>query len=304
MLKLSCLKERDKMKKIIKLIDWNIKDVIKMLIGSIMFCLAVNIFVVPNNLYTGGVLGIAQLIRSIIVDVFDFKISFDFSGILYYVMNIPLFFLAYKKLSKTFFVRTLLVISIQTVMLSLIPTTAVVDDVLTNVLVGGLLGGAGLGIVLSTGASTGGTDIVGLVLAKKNNQLSVGKLGLCVNVFTFSIAGILFGLETMIYSIVYSFVDSLTIDKMHEQNICSTALIFSKKNPKDINNYIKNELGRDFTYWDAKGGYDDSRTYIIYTAMSKYELVKLERKIKECDFNAFMVKSDGVGIKGEFEKQF
>ena len=304
MLKLSCLKERDKMKKIIKLIDWNIKDVIKMLIGSIMFCLAVNIFVVPNNLYTGGVLGIAQLIRSIIVDVFDFKISFDFSGILYYVMNIPLFFLAYKKLSKTFFVRTLLVISIQTVMLSLIPTTAVVDDVLTNVLVGGLLGGAGLGIVLSTGASTGGTDIVGLVLAKKNNQLSVGKLGLCVNVFTFSIAGILFGLETMIYSILYSFVDCLTIDKMHEQNICSTALIFSKKNPKDINNYIKNELGRDFTYWDAKGGYDDSRTYIIYTAMSKYELVKLERKIKECDFNAFMVKSDGVGIKGEFEKKF
>ena len=292
------------MKKIIKLIDWNIKDVIKMLIGSIMFCLAVNIFVVPNNLYTGGVLGIAQLIRSIIVDVFDFKMSFDFSGILYYVMNIPLFFLAYKKLSKTFFVRTLLVISIQTVMLSLIPTTAVVDDVLTNVLVGGLLGGAGLGIVLSTGASTGGTDIVGLVLAKKNNQLSVGKLGLCVNVFTFSIAGILFGLETMIYSILYSFVDSLTIDKMHEQNICSTALIFSKKNPKDINNYIKNELGRDFTYWDAKGGYDDSRTYIIYTAMSKYELVKLERKIKECDFNAFMVKSDGVGIKGEFEKKF
>ena len=292
------------MKKIIKLIDWNIKDVIKMLIGSIMFCLAVNIFVVPNNLYTGGVLGIAQLIRSIIVDVFDFKISFDFSGILYYVMNIPLFFLAYKKLSKTFFVRTLLVISIQTVMLSLIPTTAVVDDALTNVLVGGLLGGAGLGIVLSTGASTGGTDIVGLVLAKKNNQLSVGKLGLCVNVFTFSIAGILFGLETMIYSILYSFVDSLTIDKMHEQNICSTALIFSKKNPKDINNYIKNELGRDFTYWDAKGGYDDSRTYIIYTAMSKYELVKLERKIKECDFNAFMVKSDGVGIKGEFEKKF
>lgn len=292
------------MKKIIKLIDWNIKDVIKMLIGSIMFCLAVNIFVVPNNLYTGGVLGIAQLIRSIIVDVFNFKIGFDFSGILYYVMNIPLFFLAYKKLSKTFFVRTLLVISIQTVMLSLIPTTAVVDDALTNVLVGGLLGGAGLGIVLSTGASTGGTDIVGLVLAKKNNQLSVGKLGLCVNVFTFSIAGILFGLETMIYSILYSFVDSLTIDKMHEQNICSTALIFSKKNPKDINNYIKNELGRDFTYWDAKGGYDDSRTYIIYTAMSKYELVKLERKIKECDFNAFMVKSDGVGIKGEFEKKF
>ena len=292
------------MKKIINLLDWNLKDFIKMIIGSIMFCLAINIFIVPNDLYTGGVLGIAQLIRSIIIDVFNLNITFDFSGILYYLFNIPLFFIAYKNISKTFFMRTLLVTSIQTIMLSLIPTTPIVSDLLTNVLVGGLLGGTGLGIVLSCGASTGGTDIIGLMFAKKNNELSVGKLGLIINIFTYSVAGIMYGFEIMIYSIIYSYVDSLTIDKMHEQNICSTAFVFCKKNPKDINNYIKNELGRDFTYWDAKGGYDDSRTYIIYTALTKYELIKLERKIKECDFNAFMVKSEGVGIKGEFEKKF
>lgn len=292
------------MKKIIGLLEWNLKDFIKMIIGSLMFCMAVNIFIVPNELYTGGLLGISQLIRSIIIDVFNLNITFDFSGILYYCFNIPLFFIAYKSISKTFFIRTLLVTSIQTVMLSLIPTTPIVNDVLTNVLVGGLLGGTGLGIVLSCGASTGGTDIIGFIFAKKNNELSVGKLGLMINIVTFSVAGIMYGLPTMIYSIMYSFVDSLTIDKMHEQNICSTAFIFCKKNPKDINNYIKNELGRDFTYWDAKGGYDDSRTYIIYTALTKYELIKLERKIKECDFNAFMVKSEGVGIKGEFEKKF
>ena len=280
------------------------KDIIKTLIGSIIFCIAINIFIVPNNLYTGGVLGLAQLIRSIILDVFKVNIAFDFSGILYYIINIPLFFLAYKNLSKTFFFRTLIVISVQTVMLSLIPTTSIINDTLTNVLVGGLLAGSGLGIVLSCGASTGGSDIIGLVIAKKNNELSVGKIGLVLNIFIYTITGLMYGLQTMIYSIMYSFVDSLTIDKMHDQNICSTAFIFCKKNPKDINNYIKNELNRDFTYWDAKGGYDDSRTYIIYTALTKYELIKLERKIKECDFNAFMVKSEGVGIKGEFEKKF
>lgn len=292
------------MKSLIKVLNWNKKDIIKTLIGSIMFCIAINIFIVPNNLYTGGVLGLAQLIRSIILDVFKVNIAFDFSGILYYIINIPLFFLAYKNLSKTFFFRTLIVISVQTVMLSLIPTTSIINDTLTNVLVGGLLGGSGLGIVLSCGASTGGSDIIGLVIAKKNNELSVGKIGLILNVFIYTITGLMYGLEIMIYSIIYSFVDSLTIDKMHDQNICSTAFIFCKKNPKDINNYIKNELNRDFTYWDAKGGYDDSRTYIIYTALTKYELIKLERKIKECDFNAFMVKSEGVGIKGEFEKKF
>ena len=292
------------MKRIKELLNWTIKDVIKMLIGTLMFCIAINIFVVPNDLYTGGVLGLSQLIRSIVIDLFKLNITFDFSGLIYYLINIPLFIIAYKNLSKSFFFRTLIVISIQTIMLTLIPTVSIIDEKLTNVLVGGLLGGAGLGIILSCGASTGGSDIIGLVFAKKNNELSVGKLGLILNVFIFSITGIMYGLQTMIYSIIYSFVDSLMLDKMHEQNICSTAFIFCKKNPKEINNYIKNELNRDFTYWDAKGGYDDSRTYIIYTALTKYELIKLERKIKECDFNAFMIKSDGVGIKGEFEKKF
>ena len=71
-----------------------------------------------------------------------------------------------------------------------------------------------------------------------------------------------------------------------------------------INEFIKNDLNRDFTYWDAKGGYDDSRTYIIYTALTKYELLRLERYMKTYDDHAFMVKSEGVGIKGEFEKKF
>ena len=292
------------MKRIKELLNWTIKDVIKMLIGTLMFCIAINVFVVPNDLYTGGVLGLSQLIRSIVIDLFKLKITFDFSGLIYYLINIPLFIIAYKNLSKTFFFRTLVVISIQTVMLTLVPTVSIIDEKLTNVLVGGLLGGAGLGIILSCGASTGGSDIIGLVFAKKNNELSVGKLGLILNVFIFSITGIMYGLQTMIYSIIYSFVDSLMLDKMHEQNICSTAFIFCKKNPKEINNYIKNELNRDFTYWDAKGGYDDSRTYIIYTALTKYELLRLERYMKTYDDHAFMVKSEGVGIKGEFEKKF
>ena len=71
------------MKKLISLFNWELKDVLKVLIGSFMFCYSVNVFIVPNNLYTGGVLGIAQLIRSIIIDVFKFNITYDFSGILY-----------------------------------------------------------------------------------------------------------------------------------------------------------------------------------------------------------------------------
>ena len=293
------------MKKIIELFNWSLEDIVKVILGSLLFCIAVNTFIVPNHLYTGGVLGIAQLIRSITKELFNIKNSFDYSGIIYYLINIPLFIMAFRNLGKSFFARTVFAVSLQAILLSLIPTKLLIENnVLTNVLVGGILGGIGVGLTLNSGASTGGSDIIGLVLAKKNNNVSVGKLGLVINVIVYSIAGLMYGLETMIYSIIYAVCDSLMIDKMHEQNICSTAFIFCKKNPKRVNDYIKNVLNRDFTYWDAKGGFDDSRTYIIYTALTKYELIKLERYLKKFDDHMFMIKSIGVGIKGEFEKKF
>lgn len=291
-------------KKIKEVFNWDFEDIAKVIIGSFLFCFAINYFVVPNDLYTGGVLGLSQLIRSILIEFLHIKTKFDFSGIIYYLINIPLFIIAYKSISKTFFIRTLFAVSIQAIMLSFIPSKLLVDDVLTNVIVGGILGGTGVGMILSSGASTGGTDILGLALAKKDNHFSVGKFGLLINIFIYSIAGILYGLEIMIFSIIYSAVDSLVIDKTHEQNICSTAFIFSKENPKPINDFIKNELNRDFTYWYAKGGYDDSRTYIIYTALTKYELIKLERNMKKLNIQTFMIKSEGIGIKGDFKKQF
>ena len=292
------------MKKIKNLFNWSLRDFSRAIFGSILFCIAINFFVVPNHLYTGGVLGLSQLIRSITMDVFHLNTSFDFSGTIYYIINIPLFILAYKTIGKTFFYRTLFAVTLQALLLSLIPIKLLVDDTLTNVIVGGILGGIGVGMILSSGASTGGTDIVGLALAKKDNHFSVGKVGLLINLIIYSIAGIKYGLPIMIYSIIYSAVDNLMVDKLHEQNICSTAFIFCKENPKIINDYIKNELNRDFTYWDAKGGYDDSRTYIIYTALTKYELIKLERNMKEFNIQTFMIKSEGIGIRGEFEKKF
>ena len=292
------------MKKIISLFNWKLEDVVKVLIGSLLFCYSVNVFIVPNNLYTGGVLGIAQLIRSVFIDVLKFNITYDFSGILYYLINVPLFFIAYKYISKTFVARTIFAVTVQSLLLSIIPTNPLLDDMIVNILVGGILGGAGIGIVLSSGGSTGGSDIIGLAIAKKHNDFSVGKLGIILNVVIYSITGLMYGVEIMIYSIIYCVFESITIDRMHDQNICSTAFIFCKKNPKKINEFIKKDLNRDFTYWDAKGGYDDSRSYIIYTALTKYELLRLERYMKTYDDHAFMVKSEGVGIKGEFEKKF
>lgn len=294
------------MEKIKSLFNWKISELFIVIFGSFLTCFAVNIFIVPNSLFNGGVLGISQLIRSFVVNTLNINITFNFSGILYYLINIPLFFIAYKNINKTFFARTLFAVSIQSLMLSLIPSPSkpIVNDIFANVVVGGILGGVGSGITLSCGASGGGSDIIGIYLSKKYNNFSVGKFGLGLNVIIYSITGFLHGVSTMIYSVIYSAVSSVAVDKLHIQNISTTAFVFCKKNPKIINNYIKNELKRDFTYWHAFGGYDDSKTYIIYTALSKYELNKLERYIKTIDDHIFIVKNEGVGINGIFQKNF
>ena len=159
-------------------------------------------------------------------------------------------------------------------------------------------------MVLSTGSSSGGTDIIGVVLSKKNNKFTVGNIGLVFNIIVYGICGIKHGIEIMIYSIIFSIFETIMIDRHHTQNICSEAFIFTKENPEKMIAFINIELKRGATYWEAIGGYTKSKTYIVYTVLSKYERMRLGRHMKEFDEKAFMVGDDGVQIKGKFDKYF
>ncbi len=287
------------------LFKWTWGQAGQAMIGEILFAIAVNLFIVPFGLYNGGIIGISQLIRSFIVNVFNIHTSYDFAGIINFLFNVPLFILAYRHISKTFFFRTLFCVIVQTIALTVIPIPEVplVEEMLTSVLIGGILGGVGGGMILSAAASGGGTDIIGVLLTLKNRKLSVGKIGLSINVVVYSICGLLYGISVMIYSIIYTAIYSLVVDKLHEQNICSTAVIFTKMKPNKIINFIQVELDRDVTWWEGVGSHDDTKTYICYAVLSKYELMRLERHLNVIDSSAFVVTADGVGIRGNFQKK-
>lgn len=293
------------MKKFYENLRWSLTDYIQVVVGLFISALAINIFIVPNSLYNGGVLGISQLIRSLLESTFHLTFPFDIAGLINFLMNIPLFLIAYKLVSRTFFHRTLFCVIVQTIFLSVIPVseTAIVEEILTSVLVGSILAGIGGGLILSSGGSGGGTDIIGFLMTMRNKHFSVGKINRSINVVIYSICGLLYGLPTMIYSVIYSFVSSLVVDKTHKQNICSYVIIFTKEKPNTIVDFIKKSIGRDCTYWEGFGGYDNSKTYISYAAMSKYEVQELERHIHELSPTAFLIKSEGIGINGNFEKK-
>ena len=287
-----------------KVFKWDIKKLTMATLGEILFCIGLNLFIVPMGLYTGGILGISQLIRTLLINVFHLKLSFDIAGLINFVFNIPLFIIAYKKVSKTFFIRTLYCVIISTIFLSVIPipTTPIVSEILTSTLVGGIIAGLGCGLTLTASASGGGSEIIGIVLSLKNKNLSVGKINFSINLLIYIISGICFGIEIMIYSIIYTFFSNLIVDQTHSQNISSSAMIFTKDEPHKIIEFIEVELDRGSTFWEAQGGYDDSKTYITYVTLSKYELQRLERHLKVIDPHAFMVKTQNLGVVGNYQK--
>lgn len=289
---------------IFRLFNWGWFKISKCVLGLFLSSLAINLFIVPNNLYTGGILGLSQLLRTMINSAFH--LNFDISSIIYYIINLPLFLIAYKKISKTFFARTLFAVTINSLFLMIIPIPSkpLIQDLLGNVLIGGILSGIGIGMALSTGSSTGGTDIIGLVFSQKNNKFTVGNIGLVFNIIVYGICGVLYGIDIMIYSIICAIFETIMIDKNHTQNICSEAFIFTKENPQKMIYFINYELKRGATYWEAIGGYTGTKTYIVYAVLSKYERMRLERHMKEFDEEAFMVGDDGVEIKGYFDKYF
>ena len=289
-----------------KILKWEWKDFLYIFLGSLLCAIAMNFFIIPNSLYSGGVLGISQLICKVADSYFHFSFSFNLVGVINFILNIPLFIIAYKFVSKTFCFRTLYCVGLLTLFYTIIPVldVSVVPEILTAVLIGAILAGFGSGFILSTGGSGGGTDIIGFAVSMRHKDFSVGKISRSINVFIYAICGILYGFPIMIYSIIYSFVATLVLDHRHTQNVCSYVMIFTKEKPDKIIEFIKNELGRNCTYWEAYGGFDQSKTYISYSAMSKYEMEQLQRQIQTLSPSAFLVKSDGVGIDGNFQKKF
>lgn len=274
-------------------------------VGMFLFAIAVNLFIVPANLYNGGVMGISQIIRTLLVRHFHrLSGSIDIAGIINLLFNIPLFILAYVSIGKSFFVRTVVCVFSQTLFLSIlpVPATPIVGDSLTASMIGGIIAGTGIGVALRFGGSGGGMDIVGVYLTKKYKDFSVGKVSLVVNTVVYGICAILFGVQTAIYSIIYSAVSMLMSDRAHTQNINTEVFIFTKKEPKEILDYIVWEFERDATWWEAKGGYTADTTYMIVAVLSKYECAHLRRELKLIDEHAFVVVTDGVSINGRYEK--
>jgi uncharacterized membrane-anchored protein YitT (DUF2179 family) len=275
--------------------------------GTLLYAVGVNLFIVPVGVYSGGIMGICQVVRTILTRFFNVPFAgYDFAGLIYYAVNIPLFLLAFKTMGKLFFVKTMICMATMTAFLLVIPIPAkllVGNDILTSCLIGGIVSGVGSGLTLIMGGSGGGMDIIGLWYIKRRRKSGVGQVSLAVNAVLYAVCTVLFDLTTAIYSIIVAVTDSIAIDRLHTQNINVEVMIISKKDLRGFQSEFMSQMGRGITKWDTTGAYTDEPSELMYIIMSKYEVNQLKPMILKYDPDAFIVVNEGVSVDGNFTKK-
>lgn len=272
--------------------------------GAFLYATGINMFVVPAGLYTGGLMGICQVIRTLLVEYLHLPVqNFDLAGIIYYIINIPIFILAIKRMGKKFFAKTLITVTAMTAFIALVPPVTIVEDAMAACIVGGIVSGAGVGLILRMGSSGGGTDVIGVLLIKWKQDFSVGKINLLVNLVLYGACLFLFDIEIVVYSIIYAAVYSVAIDKVHAQNINVEVTVITKADTEALEKEVLKELYRGITKWNSQGAYTNDKSQVLYIMLSKYEVGRLKNIIHKHDPNAFIVVNEGIRVMGNYVKK-
>jgi len=274
--------------------------------GMLISACGTNLFIVPIGFYSSGLMGACQVIRTLLVQNLGLQLgSFDIAGLIYYVLNIPLFLIAFKELGKAFVGKTLVCTTASTLFLSIIPipATPLVSDPLTCCLLGSICFGTGAGLALTCGCSGGGLDIVGLCLTKRGTGFTVGRFSLSFNALLYILCFFLFDVTTVIYSVIYMVFTSILVDRSHQQTINVQVLIFTKNDSDELPREIMDRTGRGVTYWEGVGAYTQEGVRILCVCISKYEIDDLKTTVRAVDPNAFFTVQEGIGITGNFLKK-
>lgn len=274
------------------------KRIAVVILGSFLVALSLNFFLINANVYASGFSGAAQLMSSVFKDFSQINIS---TGILLLLFNIPVLIIGWFKIGKGFTIYSIISVAFSTLFLELLPVISVSDDIILNAVVGGVIAGAGVGISLKLGASTGGMDIVAMILSRLQDK-PIGVYFLSLNAIIILAAGILYEPENALYTMLTLYITTLVIDAIHTRHEKVTVLIVTNK-AEDLQQAIHKELIRGITILPAKGAYSKADTNMLYLVITRYELYDLERIINENDPHAFTNIIQTAGLFGFFRKE-
>ena len=279
------------------MVKTELKRTLIVIFGAFLNAIALNFFLIGANVYASGFTGAAQLVSSIFNDFFNIGIG---TGILLLLFNIPVIIIGWLKIGKAFTIYSLVSVAFTSFFLELLPVLHLSDDIILNAVFGGLIGGASVGLTLKIGGSTGGMDIIALILSRIKDR-PIGIYFLTLNAIIIGTAGILYEPENALYTLVSLYVNTRVIDTIHTRHTKVTAMIITKK-AEELQKAIHHRLVRGITIIPAKGAYSNEDKNMLYLVITRYELYYLEEVIQETDPEAFTNIVETAGIFGLFRR--
>lgn len=263
------------------------------ILGSLLFSLGFDLFLLPHELNAGGVSGLSMVIHKLI--------PFVSVGVLQIIINLPLFLFGGLKIGKKFFVGSLLGMATSSLFIDLFAALPVPQtEPLLGLIYGSLLCGAGIGVVFASGTSTGGSDILVRLLKLRLRNVPVGQICLCIDLAVAVLTGLVFGDVTKtLYTGVTVFLTTKIMDAViYRFDYSKVALIVTAKY-EEVAKTVGEKLSRGTTYLYGEGAYTGKQTKVVLTAIKRQQLAELKELVTDIDPNAFIILQEAHQVLGD-----
>jgi uncharacterized membrane-anchored protein YitT (DUF2179 family) len=263
---------------------WNIKNLLQILLGTALATFAMKGFMIPNRFMDGGITGISLLLH----EIFHIKIS-----LLVIVLNLPLIYLGYKKIGKTFAVQTIIAVLLLSLGLFLGNIKPITSDKLLIAIFGGILIGSGVGLVIRSGGVIDGAEVIA-VFTRRKTGFSNSEIIMLINTIIFLVAAFEFGIETTMYSIITYFAATRATNYVVDGIEEFTAMNIIASKQEEIKNFLVNELHKGITVYKGERGYLPGSfdvkfdCEIIVTIVTRLEIKQIQDALMQIDPKAFI----------------
>ncbi|MBH8592319.1 YitT family protein [Paenactinomyces guangxiensis] len=266
------------------------------LLGAVLVAVGLEIFLVPNQVIDGGIVGISIMLS---------HLTGLNLGLLLFVLNLPFFFLGYKQIGKTFALSTLFGVVMMSIGTNVLhPVPGLTRDPLLAAVFGGIILGIGVGMVIRYGGSLDGTEILAILFNKKL-PFSVGQIVLFLNLFILGSAGLVFeNWDRAMYSLIAYFIAFKMIDTTIEGFDETKSVWIISDRPEKLGECILNRLGRGVTYLRGEGAYTGEYKKVLFCVITRLEEAKLKSIVEDVDPHAFLAIGNIHDVKGgRFKKR-
>lgn len=264
-------------------------NIILISIGSLLAAVSINGILVPMGFFSSGVIGISIILHAFIPSAEV--------GLIYLLMNIPIFILAWFYVGRRFFFYSITGLIIFSILTSVIHPTIHIEEKILAAILAGLLSGAGNGIVLRSLGSTGGLDIFSVIMLKRFS-VKLGNTILAFNGLVLTLAAILFSIEASLYTLIFMYINTKVLNLVVTGLSQRKSAIIISSCWEEIARRINSEINRGVTVVNAEGGYSKKSEKVLYTVFTIRELARLKQIVKQIDPNAFVVINETLEVMG------